>query len=73
MKCKNGGTCADPGKPSECDLNGCIFENAEEKAAFDKLLDLYHVKSKNGEILKFKNINQAHFYIADFGGEIIAR
>ena len=67
--CSNGGNCADPGKPSECDLNGCIFDNLEEKQEFDRLPDLYQVESKTGEVLKFKNRNQVDFYLKDFGGK----
>jgi hypothetical protein len=69
--CPHGGACVDPGNPSECNLNGCIFGNQAEKQEFDNLPDLYQVKAKNGDILKFKNRNQVDFYITDFGGEVV--
>lgn len=67
--CPNGGVCADPGKPSECELNECIFSSPQEKQEFDQLPDLYKVQTKTGEILGFKNRNQVNFYLKDFDGQ----
>lgn len=67
--CSNGGICADLGKPSECDLNGCIFSNPKENQKFDQLPNLYEVISEMGEVFQFKNRNQVDFYLKDFAGK----
>jgi hypothetical protein len=71
MICPYGGTCIDPGSPSDCYANDrCVnFSSAKERAEFDRLPDRYYFKFKEGGVVKFKNENQLKFLLTDLGEE----
>jgi hypothetical protein len=63
--CPQGGYCIDPGNPSDCELNACLFKSLQEKAEFDALPDKYILELGN-QVLKFKNKSQVKFLLNDY-------
>lgn len=73
--CPYGGTCIDPGNPSDCFINDTCanFASKEEKARFDALPDAFYFQYPNGEKILFKNLTQLEFLLADLHREIKAK
>jgi hypothetical protein len=65
--CPYGGSCIDPGSPSDCYANDrCVnFTSVDERKAFDAQPDKFYFRYAEGGEIRLKNENQLRFLLAD--------